>query len=676
MTDVAALGYRIDSREAIEAARNLDQMNAAAAKAEASATGLQRQLNALNGVNRQVAMSAQQSAQAFQAFDRARAEVDQLRASYDPLFAASKRYEAAVETLTNAHRMGVISTAEFDRALDRVGQSMLTAGGQANAFRAQTAGATGQLGNMTAQFNDIGVMLAAGQSPLMLALQQGTQINQAFDMMGQQAGAAGGRVALLRGAFMSMLSPANLLTIGIIAGGAALVQWGMNALNAQRPTRDFETALGDLEELMGRVDRATATLQMNSTQLSAEYGTMAIRVRELAIAELELAIAQQRGLVAQAAQSDELRRSVDRYGDLQRVVSIMGDTMYDTTDAARAIARDLGVTGQAASELAISFFDLRNAATVDEQVAAWQRIEELLDQSGVELSELPPELANALRQVLALEGATIDLEAAFRRAADAGATIPVSLPMTTGGIGPGLFNSDGSPALPPPRREPRTGGGGGGGGGQDPFQANLDRLIESLRTEREILDANYEENLAILNDRRAMEILGEEEHRQALLRVEEQYQQDLAAIRFEGQDRALGESADFFGAMASVAQAGGERFNRVARSLAATEALINAYLAASQTLRDPRLGFFGKMAAYATVLAAGLRLVSAIKGGGSGGGGGGAAPTASGSTVEQTPERRVLIDLQGPDWARGILQPLMEQIYEATRDGERVIFTQ
>jgi chromosome segregation ATPase len=39
-------------------------------------------------------------------------------------------------------------------------------------------GAAGSVGNLTSQFNDIGVMLAAGQNPLQLAIQQGTQIGQ------------------------------------------------------------------------------------------------------------------------------------------------------------------------------------------------------------------------------------------------------------------------------------------------------------------------------------------------------------------------------------------------------------------------------------------------------------------------------------------------------------------
>jgi len=83
-------------------------------------------------------------------------------------------------------------------------------------------GAAGSVGNLTSQFNDIGVMLAAGQNPLQLAIQQGTQIGQVF----QQTGAKGKDAArLILSGFTAMLSPVNLITIASIAAGAAMTQW-------------------------------------------------------------------------------------------------------------------------------------------------------------------------------------------------------------------------------------------------------------------------------------------------------------------------------------------------------------------------------------------------------------------------------------------------------------------
>jgi len=70
-------------------------------------------------------------------------------------------------------------------------------------------------GNIAAQFQDIGVTAAAGMSPMLIALQQGTQLSAAF---------AGGGLKNLGAAFANLLSPTSLLTIGIVGLVAALLQ--------------------------------------------------------------------------------------------------------------------------------------------------------------------------------------------------------------------------------------------------------------------------------------------------------------------------------------------------------------------------------------------------------------------------------------------------------------------
>ncbi len=77
-----------------------------------------------------------------------------------------------------------------------------------------------QTSNLAAQFNDIGVQLAGGQSPFLIALQQGTQITQALGPTG-----ARGAVAALGGAFMSMLNPVSLATIAVIGLGGIAIQY-------------------------------------------------------------------------------------------------------------------------------------------------------------------------------------------------------------------------------------------------------------------------------------------------------------------------------------------------------------------------------------------------------------------------------------------------------------------
>jgi uncharacterized coiled-coil DUF342 family protein len=85
----------------------------------------------------------------------------------------------------------------------------------------QSAGRTRvDTANLAAQFQDIAVQLQGGQSPFTVALQQGTQISQVLGPRG-----AGAAVSALGGAFLSLLNPVSIATIGIIALGGAAVQY-------------------------------------------------------------------------------------------------------------------------------------------------------------------------------------------------------------------------------------------------------------------------------------------------------------------------------------------------------------------------------------------------------------------------------------------------------------------
>lgn len=112
-----------------------------------------------------------------------------------------------------------------------------------------TAGnAAGSVGNLVANFNDVGMMIAAGQNPLQLAIQQGTQITQVIGPMG-----AAGAMKALGGAFVSMLSPINLVTLGVIAFGSMAVQWLFDSGDAAKSLTeridDSASAIEDLKKV-------------------------------------------------------------------------------------------------------------------------------------------------------------------------------------------------------------------------------------------------------------------------------------------------------------------------------------------------------------------------------------------------------------------------------------------
>ena len=105
------------------------------------------------------------------------------------------------------------------------------------------------------------------------------------------------------------------------------------------------------------------------------------------------------------------------------------------------------------------------------------------------------------------------------------------------------------------------------------------------------------------------------------------------------------------------------RMTKMIQSVGAAQAVVNAYLAASQALADPTVPFFAKFAAVAQVLATGMGLVNAIKGGGGSAGGGAAtttAPDTSGISNQQSaPVRAQTVDvrIQGEDCGGTMMLP-------------------
>src|SRR5690606_19789174 len=74
--------------------------------------------------------------------------------------------------------------------------------------------------NLAAQFQDIAVTSSMGMAPLQIALQQGTQISAVFGGMG-----AAGALRAVGAAFLSVINLTSLVTIGLVAGAAAAIQY-------------------------------------------------------------------------------------------------------------------------------------------------------------------------------------------------------------------------------------------------------------------------------------------------------------------------------------------------------------------------------------------------------------------------------------------------------------------
>jgi len=135
---------------------------------------------------------------------------------------------------------------------------------RANAARMRGAGGanTAHTTNLLFQAQDIAMMTAMGQAPMMLAMQQGMQVGGIFHQIGS------GRqiVQALGGAIVGLLNPLNLATIATIALGAAGIQWFMSTMNS---AEDATSALEKHDEMLDELLKGYGALRDNASEALA-----------------------------------------------------------------------------------------------------------------------------------------------------------------------------------------------------------------------------------------------------------------------------------------------------------------------------------------------------------------------------------------------------------------------
>lgn len=269
------------------------QANAAQAKAElASTTAELRKVGTAATALDQEARGAASGTKSLEAaLAAARGDIQAMQTALAALEAQNASYATSLSTATGR-------IAALEAALAKANNTQ--------------RGAAGAVGNMTAQWNDVIMMMAAGQNPIQLAIQQGTQITQNFG-----AGGAAGALSLVKQGFMAMISPMNLLTIGAIAVGAAFTQWLMSA---GEEVKSLEDAVADLEQAVTDLRDAGGTsledLRDRFGEITPEVLALQREVQSLRLEEVLL-----RSQAAAAALKGELNSWTT--GTLQSVAELL-----------------------------------------------------------------------------------------------------------------------------------------------------------------------------------------------------------------------------------------------------------------------------------------------------------------------------------------------------------------
>ena len=691
------------------AAGNVATLTTSLTRAKGQMTAVQARINNLVGVTDRLSGSARASADAFRQFDQARAQVDALRSSYDPMFAASKRYEAAVDQLNNALSLGVIKQQEYETALEQLGRSYLTAEGQAQAFGRSMRASTAHTTNLMFQFQDIGMMLAAGQSPLMLAMQQGTQVSGIFQQMrnsGQSAfqGIIGGLGA--------MINPMSLLTIGTIAGGAALAQWGMSALGARDGANSLEDSMGALNAAFNTFEQNADIAQTSIVELYRQFGAFAEQIQQTArlmtTLGLDAAMDETRNaIVAVRAPLDNINTLFRQLGEAQDYLARqpgIGATsqqifdaqqnVQDLTDELESAADALGMSVTQARLMSAQFDRLQAAngpAEVAEAAAAILRhFERIRAQTG----ELPAEfrvIAENLSEVQqrAASAANVlnimsdtDLSSLTAQAAALAEQLGISADealrllrnMSGAGAGRGSWGMPtGDPIFDTtPEDLPPGGSGGGGGGGRD-FAAEFEALQTQLMTETERVQLEYETRLENLREFRAQRVATEEEFNELERRINADHANQMRDLELQGQNARLSVVSGMMGDLATILEAGGNRNLEIVRGFKIAEALISGYQAAvdawQQGMRQggPAVAALYTAGSLAKTGALIAQMKSSSRGGGVAAGGG---AVAANSTAAPQVSRNVTIQLTGGNmFSREQVIEIISGINEAVEDG-------
>jgi hypothetical protein len=255
----------------------------------------------------------------------------------------------------------------FDQILtdaNQVGSALQASGARAATAMNATAFATG---NVAAQLNDIGVMMASGQSPLILAIQQGTQLNQIF------SGLSGPQVlGALKTAFLSLINPISLVTIGTIAAGAALFQY-VTSLNTdgkestevikeqndliRRVAENWGDAVPSLKAYVDELDRAAEASDLNKATDTLVDKAFEDARRRVADMRVELAAARV-DIQAVGGTAQEIDALQAAFVALEQVTADGSATTEDLDTVMRLLA---GTTGADTVPSLLGFKDVLTA---------------------------------------------------------------------------------------------------------------------------------------------------------------------------------------------------------------------------------------------------------------------------------------------------------------------------
>lgn len=308
-------------------------------------------------------------------------EFDRLKRQFDPLYAASKRYEGQLAQLNQAQKMGALSTKQYEAALERLNAEFAVAPAAAENVSRMGGRMGAQLQQVGFQIGDFATQVGAGTSATQALGQQLPQLLGAFGTFGALAGAAA--------AIMIPL-------------GSAIVRTALDS-------ESLEDSMKGLEEATDAMADAAEMAARPLSELRDLYGDLADEVQrsQSALAGFAAEVAR-RNLGTAAGQAG---RGLFGGGiDPATVRDMSGMSGLSATDqvglAIRKMAADLKISGEEAREFNRTLLELgknpgpQEVVTItDKLLAVLTASPEVAEKFGAEIAVLGNLSAEAARQI-------------------------------------------------------------------------------------------------------------------------------------------------------------------------------------------------------------------------------------------------------------------------------------
>ena len=702
--DIAALGYEIDSSQAVNAAKDLKSMALASIDAERAARDLKSRVDQLGAARFFTGNELSRASQGLQNFQRASNSVTvgsnnfansltnvsfqvqdfavQVASGQSALMAFAQQFPQLTGALGFAGKAGLYGAVIGTAAA--IGVSLYQAFGSAGE-KAKSLDDT--VGDMDESFSNLSTYLKiSAEDTAVLSEKFGMFAGQIRGFNEYMAGIAIAESLERSGAVIDSLR----VSLDAVATAFANVQSAQAALDSAEgggiaTPNQIELVRELLAGYQSDLDEAASSIGLSANE--------ALRLRD-ALNQVKAGRTMQEQAVA-AAEALKYIQSI--YPNAQQLPAALRPTYTELSNIASK-----------AAEANENIKDMRNLFTLATSAAsslsgAVAGIAGAAQRAGNSIATMAQRLWDAAQAKATFNGVDAGgLAAQYNLYGQGRRGFEENINFAQNSYAQ-FFGNNGQPKPP----SGNGGGGGGGGGAAQKAENELERLqialqkdsqfqIEKYERDYEVLKNSLEKGLLTKTQYKELEAAlnqsywGSEFEKQQLQRemeqqaledalekkyiTQEQYNQRIMELQNQEREITLGHYDALFGNMATIAKAGGDKATAAVKAFSIAQGLINSYLAYTQVLADPSLigRPFLRTALAASTLAAGLAQVAHMGGGGGGAGRAGGTTSATSATASE-PNRVTRVELVGDDWLVKLAESMMTQIYDASRDGRVIV---